>query len=144
MPRTFKIVAVLALVAAIWLGNIVWDYFDEGSIAHVSMRHQLERLGSAMYEYHTTTGRWPARIDDLAATSLAHQNPVYRKSATDAIVFLWPQDLKAEPKDNANVLLAYYPGGLYNKFGRMWVCWGDLRTERLSDAAIKAHLSRNH
>ena len=36
--------------------------------------------------------------------------------------------LKADPEDNAGVLLAYETGGLFNRVGSVWVCWGDLRT----------------
>src|SRR5881227_3280043 len=37
----------------------------------------------------------------------------------------------AMSKYNADVLLTYDRGGLSDKLGRVWVCWGDLRTERL-------------
>jgi hypothetical protein len=58
------------------------------------------------------------------------------------MVFLWPQDLNPDPKDNAAVLLAYYKGGLYNRVGQVWVCWGDLRTERMREHDLRARLPK--
>jgi len=45
------------------LAGLVWDYFDPHSIAHQSMQFDLKLYGSAMYEYHSATGRWPASLD---------------------------------------------------------------------------------
>jgi len=53
-----------------------------------------------------------------------------------------PKDLKADPKENAGVLLAYQNAGLFNKLGRVWVCWGDLRTEHLPEADLRARLPK--
>jgi hypothetical protein len=39
--------------------------------------------------------------------------------------------MKADPKDNASVLIAYDNADLFNNLGRKWVCWGDLRTDHL-------------
>lgn len=101
------------------------------------MQVQLKLFGAAIYEYHSQTGRWPSSVDDLAHTSLPERSHVWRQTAK-AIVFLWPQDLKPNPKDNSKVLLAYWKVGLYNKLGSVWACWGDLRTERLSVSALPA------
>ena len=100
------------------------------------MQVQLKVFGSAMYEYHSQTGRWPTKLDDLADTSLPTQSRVWRQTA-NAIVFLWPQDLKPDPKENSQVLLAYWRGGVFNRFGRVWACWGDLRTERIRKSQIR-------
>ena len=124
------------------LAGLVWDYFDPHSIAHQSMQFDLKLYGSAMYEYHSATGRWPASLDDLAQTSVAHVRPLWREAARP-IVFLWPQNLKPYPEDNATILLAYQEGGLFNKLGRVWVCWGDLRTERLRESDLRARLKPN-
>jgi hypothetical protein len=118
---------------------MVWDYYDPESVAHLAMSYQLKMFGEAIYEYHSSTGRWPANVDDLAQTSLPGRSFVWRQTAS-TMVFLWPKDLKPDPKDNAGVLLAYINGGLFNKFGRVWVCWGDLRTEHLPEAELRAKL----
>jgi len=68
-----------------------------------------------------------------------HVRPQWREAA-QPIVFLWPQDLKPDPKNNANLLLAFHQGGLFNKFGRVWVCWGDLRTEHLRESELRVRL----
>ena len=99
------------------------------------MQVQLKLFGAAIYEYHSHTGHWPTKVDDLAQTSLPVQSRVWGQTA-NTIVFLWPQNLKPEPKDNAQILLAYWGGGLFNSFGRVWACWGDLRTERIRESQI--------
>jgi hypothetical protein len=105
------------------------------------MQFQLRMFGDAIYEYHAHTGAWPTKLDDFAQTSLPARSRIWRQTAT-TIVFLWPQNLKPEPKDNANVLLAYWNGGWFNRLGRVWVCWGDLRTEHLQHAKLKAALAQ--
>jgi hypothetical protein len=135
-----KIAVVILGLAAVWFLNVAWDYFDRDSPANASMQVQLKLFGSAMYEYHARTGRWPTAVEDLAQTSLPVQSYVWRQTAT-AIVFLWPQGLKDEPKDNANVLLAYWRGGLFNELGSVWVCWGDLRAERMKTSVLRGRLA---
>lgn len=138
MKRLF---AAAAVVLLIWVAHFAWDYFDCGSVAHQSMQIQLKLFGSAMYEYHTATGRWPGRVDDLAQTSLPQQSYVWRQTAS-TFVFLWPKELKPDPKDNARVLLAYIPGGLFNRMGRVWVIWGDLRTEHMREGELRSTLAK--
>ena len=67
-------------------------------------------------------------MDDLAQTSLPQRSYIWRQTGS-TLTFLWPTGLKSDPNQNANVLLAYDNAGLFNKLGRVWVCWGDLRTE---------------
>jgi hypothetical protein len=137
MSATRKAALVGCILVAFWLASTSWDYFDPNSPANLSMQVQLKLFGTAMYEYHFQTGRWPTKVDDLTQTSLPAQSRVWRQTA-NTIVFLWPQDLKPDPKDNANVLLAYWNGGLFNEFGRVWVCWGDLRAERIKESELNA------
>src|SRR5579864_2521676 len=141
MRIRYRIIAGLGLLILLWCAGVVRDYFDPESIAHQSMQVQLKLFGSAMYEYHAATGRWPAKLDDLAQTSLPAKSYVWRQSAT-TLTLLWPQDLKPDPKDNAGVLLAYTDVGLFNKLGRVWVCWGDLRTEHIRESELRARLRK--
>src|SRR5689334_3835130 len=134
--------AAVAAAVLLWCAGVAGDYFDSGSPAHQAMQYQLKLFGSAMYEYHAASGRWPARLEDLAQTSLALQSRVWRESAR-TMVFLWPQNLQTDPKSNAGVLLAYYPVGLFNRLGRVWVCWGDLRTEHMREQDLRAHLRKH-
>jgi hypothetical protein len=136
---SFRIAAVMAAAVLLWVGRFAWDYFDPNSIAHQSMQIQLKLFGEAMYEFHAKTGRWPANLDDLAKTSLPAKSYVWRETAS-TIVFLWPQDLKPDRQDNGNVLLAYWKGGWFNRVGRVWACWGDLRTEHMREGDLRARL----
>jgi len=88
-----------------------------------------------MYEYHAMTGRWPTKVEDLSHTSLPAHSYVWRQTA-NSIVFLWPQNLDPEAKNNRDVALAYWKGGLFNSLGRVWVCWGDLRTEHIKESQV--------
>jgi len=134
------LIVVLGALALSQLGCSAWDYTDTNSPANLAMQVQLELLGDTMYQYHTQTGRWRTQVDDLAPTSLPLRSPVWRHTA-NAIVFLWPQDLNSEPKDSAYWLLAYWNGGLSNRFGRVWVYWGDLRTERMKESELRRRLT---
>ena len=136
-----KVLAALGVVVLVWFAQFAWDYFDRGSVAHEAMQYQLKLFGSAMYEYHSATGRWPAGLEDLAQTSLPQRSYVWMQTAR-TFVFLWPKDLNPNPKDNAGVLLAYDPSGLFNRLGRVWVCWGDLRTEHMRERDLRARLPK--
>jgi hypothetical protein len=127
---------VCGVAVVLWCGRIAWDYFDENSVAHESMQFQLKMFGSAIYEYHTANGRWPSGLDDLEQTSLADHNPMWRPTA-ETFVFLWPQNLSMNPRDNADVVLAYDPSGWFNRMGRQWVLWGDLRTEHMRERDLR-------
>ncbi len=105
------------------------------------MQLQLKLFGAAMYEHHSLTGRWPNRLEDLARTSLPRKSRLWRQTAS-TLVLLWPQDLKPDPRDNSGVVLAYDRGGLFNNLGRVWVCWGNLRTERMRESDLRARLAR--
>ena len=136
-----RILAAVAILALLWAGSLAWDYFNPDSIPHVSMSDQLKLFASAIYEFRETTGRWPATLSDLEKTSLPAKNPYWKQSAVP-LEILWPKDLKPDPKDNSSVLLIYFTGGLFNRLGRVWVCWGDLRTEHLPEADLRAVLAK--
>ena len=126
MRFRYKLLAGLAVLILLWCAGVIQDYFDPHSIAHESMQVQLKLFGVAMYEYH-------------AATSLPAKSYIWRQSAT-TLTLLWPQNLKPDPKDNGSILLAYTDKGLFNNLGRVWVCWGDLRTEHLPESKLRARL----
>jgi len=138
--KNAKLLAAVAVVLLVWSAKFTWDYFDYSSVPHQAMQVQLKLFGAAMYEYHSATGRWPASLDDLERTSLPQRSYVWRQTAS-TFVFLWPKELKPDPNDNAEVLLAYVGGGLFNELGRVWVCWGDLRTEHMPERDLRARLA---
>jgi hypothetical protein len=61
-------------------------------------------------------------------------------SGTNVVV--WHDDLKPDPKDNADLILAYHNRGLLAWLGRHWVCWGDLRTEYITTQQLRAKLRK--
>ena len=148
MTKSRVTVAGLAVAAGVYLAaqitGMVMDYFNHDSIPHQAIRLHLRLVCAGIYEYHSKTGRWPTRFDDLAETSLAQKVPNWRMVEPQTIVVLWRDDLKPDPKDNAAVILAYYNKGLFSRLGRMWVCWGDLRTEYLKADEIHATYTSRH
>jgi len=140
MKRRWKILAT----AGLFLIALLYGLLGPGSlldVAHQTIRLHLRFIGASIYEYHAKTGHWPARVEDLAETSLPRQSP-YWKAMIDggANVVVWHDDLQPNPRDNARVILAYHNRGLLASLGRHWVCWGDLRTEYIKDDQLRASL----
>jgi hypothetical protein len=105
------------------------------------MELHLRLVGSSIYEYHSKTGRWPARIQDLAETSLPQRSPYWKQMLEqETMVVVWRNDLKPDRSENAAAVLAYHNKGLFARLGRVWVCWGDLRTEYVKDAVLREKL----
>ncbi len=138
--KNAKILAGACILAVILMFSRSQDIND---VCHETIRLHLGFFGASIYEYHDKTGKWPTRNEDLAKTSLPLNSPywlVMLESECDVI--LWHQDLKPDPKDNAGVILAYHPKGLLAKMGRVWVCWGDLRTEYVKTEDLTAYLQK--
>jgi hypothetical protein len=134
---------LIFLGCALLLGLMlpVVRYLSRNDVAHQAIRIWLERFGSSIYEYHSKTGQWPSQPDDLAKTSLPQQFRYWKQTLDDeTIVVVWHKNLKADPKDNAGLILAYHNKGLYARLGRVWVCWGDLRTEYIKIEDLRAKL----
>ena len=53
--------------------------YNLSGIGHSTVRLHLKLIGSSIYEYHSKTGRWPSRVEDLAETSLPRQSPYWRQ-----------------------------------------------------------------
>src|SRR5438477_398784 len=118
-------------------------FYSLSDISHQAIRLHLQLIGSSIYEYHSRTGQWPSRVEDLAETSLPRQSPYWKvmiDSGTNVVV--WHDDLKPDPKDNADLILAYHNRGLLAWLGRHWVCWGDLRTEYITTQQLRAKLHK--
>jgi len=131
----FGFTILLAIV-----GPII-QYMNRSDIAHQSIQVWLKLYGGGIYEYHAKTGQWPSRIDDFAKTSLPVKSRYWRESLDmQTFVIVWHKNLKDDPKDNAGLILAYHNKGLYSQLGRIWVCWGDLRTEYIKAEDLKARL----
>lgn len=130
------LVGVVTAVVVVVLG-----YYNLSGIGHQTIQLHLQLYGSSIYEYHARMGQWPTQADDLAKTPLPKISPYWKVALeTGTYVILWPKNLKADPKDNANVILAYHNQGLLASMGRVWVCWGDLRTEYITSEELRTHL----
>jgi hypothetical protein len=55
-----------------------------------------------------------------------------------AFVVVWQQDLDPNPRVNPNRILAYDNRSLLSRFGKVWVCRGDLRIERMAEKEMLA------
>jgi hypothetical protein len=136
------IIAVVASTVFIALAVNRGQFSGGHDVAHEAVRLHLRFFGSSIYEYHAATGKWPAQHDDLEKTSLPVTSPYWRSwFVNDAVVIVWHKNLKPDPKDNAQHILAYHDKGLIAEGGRKWVCWGDLRTEYIKTADLQAYLN---
>jgi hypothetical protein len=139
MWRRRGIVLAVALLVALILPVV--RYMDRSDVAHQAIQVWLGIYADGIYEYHSTTGQWPSQIDDFAKTSLPQRFRSWKQILDDeTILVVWHKNLKANPKDNAGVILAYHNKGLYAQLGRVWVCWGDLRTEYIRSEDLQAKL----
>jgi hypothetical protein len=137
MTRTRKI-AIGAAAMVLLLGV---RFFSLSDISNESIRLHLTLLGSSIYEYHGKTGHWPATSEDLAQTSLPLHSPHWKTMLdTGTNVIVWHDDLKSNPSDNANFILAYHNRGFLAWLGHHWVCWGDLRTEYIPSRELRGKL----
>src|SRR5438105_3655803 len=94
-----KIFIVVGAFLLLWFARFVWDYFDPTIDANQAMQIQLKVFGSAMYEYHAATKRWPTKLDDLAQTSLPKRSYIWQQTATTMVfsVRSVPAGMKGQP-----------------------------------------------
>ena len=124
-----------------FLVAICWHYFSRARIPHEAIRLHLRLTASSIYEFHKATGRWPKVADDLASTSLAQTSPYWRTLIDNgSVAVVWDNDLKPDPKDNSSLVMTYNNAGLFSKLRRVWVCWGDLRTEYMKEELLRSQL----
>ena len=107
-------------------------------IATKSIRFELRKIGECVYEAHSKSGKWPAQIADLEGSeylTMPHRRTMLEEGA---FVVVWQQDLDPNPAANPNRVLAYDNRSLLSRFGKVWVCRGDLRIERMSEKEMLA------
>jgi len=136
MQKGWRVLAGVGGGIAVLLLVTFAHFYSLSDISHQAIRLHLRLIGSSIYEYHSRTGQWPSRVEDLAETSLPRQSPYWKvmiDSGTNVVI--WHDDLKPDPKDNADLILAYHNRGLLAWLRRHWVCWGDLlQTSRRASA----------
>jgi hypothetical protein len=142
MRRANKPTIVVAAVLVV--GIVAYNYYDVMWMSDVGSHSDMRLIGEGIYEYHAKTGKWPSKLDDLSVTSLPLTYPQWWTEllALDADAIVCPKSLKPDPKDNGHVILCYHSKGLDAERGRMWVCWGDLRTGPIPLDALQEHLTK--
>ncbi len=132
---------LLVGVLVILLFAIVFVY-AQLDIAYKSIQFDLRKIGESVYDARSKNGKWPARIDDLDGTEylkLPHRRTMLEEGQ---FVIVWNQDLGPNPDDNPGRVLAYDHGSLLARFGRVWVCRGDLRIESMDADQLRVLLNR--
>jgi len=143
MQKGWRVLAGVGGGIAVLLLVTFAHFYSLSDISHQAIRLHLRLIGSSIYEYHSRTGQWPSRVEDLAETSLPRQSPYWKvmiDSGTNVVV--WQDDLKPDPKDNADLILAYHNRGLLAWLGPHLVCLGDLRTEYITTQQLRAKLHK--
>ena len=128
-----KILWAVSILAVI-TGAFLYGQID---VATKSVAFDLRKIGESLYEAHSRTGKWPTEIADLEGTE--YLKMPHRKALLEngLFVVVWQQDLDPNPEDNRNRVLAYDSGSLLSRFGRVLVCRGDLRIERMSPDDVR-------
>ena len=136
--------ATIGVGALLVVGVLVYNYYDVKEMSDLGQEIDMRMLGECTYEYHALTGKWPSQLADLAITSHPLKYPDWWAGTLvfDANAIVCPKDLKPNPKENGHVILCYHNKGLDAERGRMWVCWGDLRTECITPEALQKHLNK--
>lgn len=101
-----------------------------------SVEFDLRTIGESVYEARARTGRSPRQLADLQGTK--YLNMPYRQKMLEEqrYVIVRHDDLEASPAANRDRILAYDNTTLLSRFGRVWVCRGDLRIERVNRADV--------
>ena len=134
LSRRGKILSVLAVIATVAVAFV----YAQVDIATKSIQFELRKIGESVYEAHSKSGKWPAQIADLEGAE--YLKMPHRRTMLEEGVFVvvWQQDLDQNPEANSNRVLAYDSSSLLWRFGRVWVCRGDLRIERMSAKEMRA------
>jgi hypothetical protein len=118
--------------------------YAQVEIATRSIQFDLRKIGESVYEARSKSGKWPEQIADLSGTQ--YLKMPHRKTLLEEgqFVVVWEQDLDLKPEANRNRILAYDNGSLLSRFGRVWVCRGDLRVDRLRPGEVAPSNVRRH
>lgn len=136
MSRKRKIlVGALVLAAA----GLAFAY-AQLDVASQSIQFDLKMIGQSVYEARIRNGAWPARIEDLDGTQ--YLNLPHRRALLEQGVYslVWHQDLNSNRESNGEKVLAYDNSSLLSRFGRVWVCRGNLRVEYMKAGELQALL----
>ncbi|SRR6266496_4275035 len=101
---------------------------------HKNMARALNSIGESIYLYHKEIGRWPTEAGYIRT------EPERRMVQHGTIVVVWHVNLRSDPKQNSGAILAYQAKGLRTWLGFTYVCWGDLRTEIMTQWQLRRAL----
>lgn len=101
-----------------------------------SVEFDLAAIGRSVYEAQTKTGFWPRRLADLEGTEYLRM-PHRKAMLEDArYVIVRHDQLDLRPEANHDRILAYDNSTFLSRFGRVWVCRGNLRIEKVDHADV--------
>lgn len=101
-----------------------------------SVEFDLAAIGRSVYEAQTKTGFWPRRLADLEGTEYLRM-PHRKAMLEDArYVIVRHDQLDLRPEANHARILAYDNSTFLSRFGRVWVCRGNLRIEKVDRADV--------
>jgi len=87
----------------------------------------LTSVARFAYEFRNSTGNWPSDISQLGLDRRLSSRFSYR-----GVVLAHPRYLSRSPSANREKIIAYQYTGK-RLWPYRWVCWGDLRTEYISN-----------
>jgi hypothetical protein len=122
-----RILSAALVLAALAIAFV----YVQVDIATKSIQFDLRKIGESVYEARSKSGKWPAQVADLEGTEylrMPHRRTMLEEGF---FVVVWQQDLDPDAEASRNRILAYDNGSLLSRLGRVWVCRGDLRIERM-------------
>jgi hypothetical protein len=89
--------------------------------------YELTTVAEFAYEVLDSTGHWPSDVSELRL-----DRPGGSRNSFSNIVLAQPKHLSRSPTANREVIVAYQYTSK-RLWPYRWVCWGDLRTEYISN-----------
>ena len=126
----------LRRLALITLGVAVAFVLAQLAIVKRSVEFDLSAIGRSVYEARTKNGVWPRQLADFEGTEYLRM-PHRQAMLEDArYVIVRHDDLDVRPEANRDRILAYDNSTVLSRFGRVWVCRGNLRIEKVDRADV--------
>lgn len=101
-----------------------------------SVEFDLRTIGESIYQARAKNGAPPRRLADLAGTKYLDMPFRQKMLEEQRYVIVRHDDLDASPAANRDRILAYDNTTILSRFGRVWVCRGDLRIDKANRAEV--------
>ena len=92
---------------------------------------KLTSVAQFAYEFWGSNGHWPNNISELDLARWQSRTVSYRD-----VVLAHPRHLSRNPAANREIIVVYQYTGK-RLWPYRWVCWGDLRTEYISNTRFE-------